>query len=98
MRKMSFDPMAIAIDWLDAYRAGNIEAILEMYAEDAVVHCGCCAAASKPLPAARHFVPIGSIASESIRQAIWTISIPRTTTEPLSPTSPNGCHECAFCV
>jgi ketosteroid isomerase-like protein len=39
---MSFDPMAIAIDWLDAYRAGDIEAILEMYAEDAVVHCGCC--------------------------------------------------------
>lgn len=39
---MSFDPMAAAIDWLDAYRAGDIEAILEMYAEDAVVHCGCC--------------------------------------------------------
>ncbi|WP_426425822.1 nuclear transport factor 2 family protein [Bradyrhizobium genosp. A] len=38
---MSFDPMAVAIDWLDAYRAGDIEAILEMYAEDAVVHCGC---------------------------------------------------------
>lgn len=38
---MSFDPMAIAIDWLDAYRAGDIEAILEMYADDAVVHCGC---------------------------------------------------------
>lgn len=38
---MSFDPMAAAIDWLDAYRAGDIEAILEMYAEDAVVHCGC---------------------------------------------------------
>lgn len=32
--------MAAAIDWLDAYRAGDIEAILEMYAEDAVVHCG----------------------------------------------------------
>lgn len=38
---MSFDPLAAAIDWLDAYRAGDIEAILEMYAEDAVVHCGC---------------------------------------------------------
>ncbi|MCP3391127.1 nuclear transport factor 2 family protein [Bradyrhizobium sp. CCGB12] len=33
--------MAVAIDWLDAYRAGDIEAILELYAEDAVVHCGC---------------------------------------------------------
>ncbi len=38
---MSFDPMATAVDWLDAYRAGDIQAILEMYAEDAVVHCGC---------------------------------------------------------
>ncbi|MDH2346830.1 nuclear transport factor 2 family protein [Bradyrhizobium sp. SSUT18] len=39
---MPFDPMAVAIDWLDAYRAGDIEAILDMFAEDAVVHCGCC--------------------------------------------------------
>ncbi|WP_409192598.1 nuclear transport factor 2 family protein [Bradyrhizobium sp. RDM4] len=46
---MSFDPMAVAIDWLDAYRAGNIEAILEMYAEDAVVHCGCCAGGVKTI-------------------------------------------------
>lgn len=38
---MSFDPMAAAVDWLDAYRAGDIEAILMMYADDAVVHCGC---------------------------------------------------------
>ncbi|APG09684.1 ketosteroid isomerase [Bradyrhizobium japonicum] len=38
---MSFDPMAAAIDWLDAYRAGDIDAILKMYADDAVVHCGC---------------------------------------------------------
>ncbi|QOZ48690.1 nuclear transport factor 2 family protein [Bradyrhizobium sp. CCBAU 53340] len=37
---MSFDPMAVAVDWLDAYRAGDIESILDMYAEDAVVHCG----------------------------------------------------------
>jgi hypothetical protein len=40
-RNMSFDPMAAAIDWLDAYRAGDIEAILKMCADDAVVHCGC---------------------------------------------------------
>ena len=38
---MSFDPMAAAVDWLDAYRAGDIDAIVEMYADDAVVHCGC---------------------------------------------------------
>ncbi|WP_245285160.1 nuclear transport factor 2 family protein [Bradyrhizobium sp. WSM3983] len=38
---MSFDPMAAAVDWLDAYRAGDIEAILEMYAENVVVQCSC---------------------------------------------------------
>jgi ketosteroid isomerase-like protein len=38
---MSFDPMAAAVDWLDAYRAGDIDSILGMYADDAVVHCGC---------------------------------------------------------
>ena len=34
--------MAVAVDWLDAYRAGDIDAILDLYAQDAVVHCGCC--------------------------------------------------------
>ncbi|QOZ71071.1 nuclear transport factor 2 family protein [Bradyrhizobium arachidis] len=38
---MSFDPMAAAVDWLDAHRAGDIETLLEMYAEDAVVYCDC---------------------------------------------------------
>ncbi|QOZ67172.1 nuclear transport factor 2 family protein [Bradyrhizobium arachidis] len=38
---MSFDPMAAAIDWLDAYRAGDLETLLEMYAEDAAVYCDC---------------------------------------------------------
>ena len=38
----SFDPMAATVDWLDAYRAGDIESILEMHAEDAVIHCACC--------------------------------------------------------
>ncbi|MDN4985204.1 nuclear transport factor 2 family protein [Bradyrhizobium arachidis] len=37
---MTFDPMAVAVDWLDAYRAGDIESILDMYADDAVVRCG----------------------------------------------------------
>jgi hypothetical protein len=37
-----YDPMAVAVDWLDAYRAGDIEAILDLHADDAVVHCGCC--------------------------------------------------------
>jgi ketosteroid isomerase-like protein len=38
---MTFDALAAAIDWLEAYRAGDIDAILEMFADDAVVECGC---------------------------------------------------------
>ena len=37
----SFDPMAVAVDCLDAYRAGDVDAILDLHADDAVVHCGC---------------------------------------------------------
>ncbi len=33
--------MAVAVDWLDAYRAGDLETIMELHADDAVVHCGC---------------------------------------------------------
>ena len=36
----SFDPMAVAIDWLDAYRASSLS-IVDMYAEDASVDCAC---------------------------------------------------------
>jgi ketosteroid isomerase-like protein len=35
-----FDSMAIAIDWLDEYRAKSL-ALLDFYAEDAVIMCGC---------------------------------------------------------
>jgi len=38
---MSFDALAAAVDWLDAYRAGDVEAILEMCAENAVIQCDC---------------------------------------------------------
>lgn len=38
---MSFDPMAAAIGWLDAYRASDLESVLEMYADDATVECAC---------------------------------------------------------
>jgi ketosteroid isomerase-like protein len=38
---MNFDEMAAAVDWLDAYRTGDIDAILNMFADDAVVECGC---------------------------------------------------------
>jgi ketosteroid isomerase-like protein len=29
--------MAVAVDWLDAYRAGDLETILNMYADNAVI-------------------------------------------------------------
>ena len=35
-----FDPMAAAIDWLDAYRAASLS-IVDMYAEDASLECAC---------------------------------------------------------
>jgi len=38
---MTFDAMAVAVDWLDAYRAADLDTILGMYADDAVVECGC---------------------------------------------------------
>jgi hypothetical protein len=38
----TFDPMAVAIDWLDAYRAGSLS-ILDFYAPNAAVECGCSA-------------------------------------------------------
>jgi hypothetical protein len=33
--------MTAAVDWLDAYRVGEIDAILKMCAEDVVVECRC---------------------------------------------------------
>lgn len=36
----AFDPMAVAIDWLDAYRARSL-GIVNLYANDAAIECGC---------------------------------------------------------
>jgi len=36
-----FDAMAIAVDWLDAYRAARLETILDLYDDDASIECGC---------------------------------------------------------
>jgi hypothetical protein len=36
----SFDPMAAAIDWLDAYRAASFS-IVDLYADSATLECGC---------------------------------------------------------
>ena len=38
---ISFDPMAVAIDWLEAYRAEDIEALLDLYDEGASLECDC---------------------------------------------------------
>jgi len=35
------DPMAVAVDWLDAYRAARINQIVGMYCPDAVIECAC---------------------------------------------------------
>ena len=36
------DPMAVAVDWLDAYRAARIKnQIVSMYSPDAVIECAC---------------------------------------------------------
>ena len=39
--KKPCDPMAVAIDWLDAYRAARINQIVGMYTRDAVIECAC---------------------------------------------------------
>jgi hypothetical protein len=36
----SFDPMAVAIDWLDYYRAASLS-IVDLYADGAALECGC---------------------------------------------------------
>jgi hypothetical protein len=33
--------MAIAIDWLDAYRAAKLDTILDLYDDEASLECGC---------------------------------------------------------
>jgi ketosteroid isomerase-like protein len=36
----AFDPMAAAVDWLDAYRANDLS-IDDLYTDDARILCGC---------------------------------------------------------
>jgi ketosteroid isomerase-like protein len=33
--------MAVAVDWLDAYRAASIAQIVGMYSPDAMIECAC---------------------------------------------------------
>jgi ketosteroid isomerase-like protein len=36
-----FDQIAIVVDWLDACRARDLEALLDLYAQDARLECAC---------------------------------------------------------
>jgi len=36
-----FDPIAVTIDWLDACRARDLDALLDLYAEGARLECEC---------------------------------------------------------
>lgn len=35
------DPTAVAVDWLDAYRAARIHQMVRMHSPDAVIDCAC---------------------------------------------------------
>jgi ketosteroid isomerase-like protein len=36
-----FDALAVAVDWLDAYRAAKLDTMLDLYDDDASLECGC---------------------------------------------------------
>jgi hypothetical protein len=36
-----FDALAVAVDWLDAYRAARLDVMLNLYDDDASIECGC---------------------------------------------------------
>lgn len=36
-----FDHMGLAVDWMDACRRGDLEALLDLYASDARLECRC---------------------------------------------------------
>ena len=38
---VGFDALAVAVDWLDAYRAAKLDVMLDLYDDDASVECGC---------------------------------------------------------
>jgi ketosteroid isomerase-like protein len=35
------DTMALAVDWLDAYRSAQLDALLNLYNDEASLECGC---------------------------------------------------------
>jgi hypothetical protein len=36
-----FDAMAVAVDWLDAYRAAKVDTLLDLYDDEASLECAC---------------------------------------------------------
>ncbi|WP_143278316.1 nuclear transport factor 2 family protein [Bradyrhizobium sp. UFLA03-84] len=39
---MSVDPMATAIDWLDAYRARDLDTLMSLFGDEAILECTWC--------------------------------------------------------
>ena len=37
----NFDPIAVAVDWLDACRARDLDTLLDLYAQTARLECNC---------------------------------------------------------
>ena len=37
----TFDPLGVVVDWLDACRSGDLDALLDLYDERATQHCLC---------------------------------------------------------
>ena len=36
-----FDPLAVVVDWLDACRSGDLNALLDLYDQQAILECAC---------------------------------------------------------
>ena len=78
------DPMAVAVDWLDAYRAARINQIVRMYSPDAVVECAC---GGRKIIHGKASRPTGDIASSQCQRSNWK-TCRWTVVRWLSPTGP----------
>jgi hypothetical protein len=81
---MTLRAMAAAVDWL-AYRARDIEAILKMFADDAVVECNC--GGMKIITGKEGLRAYWKGRLKIVRRQAWTASN-RSMTERRSPISP----------
>jgi len=39
--RYTFDPLAVVVDWLDAGRSGDLDALFDLYDERATLECDC---------------------------------------------------------